>query len=258
MPSSPPPSPLACLILAAGQGTRMKSDTPKVLHTLAGLPMIGHVLSACAGLAPERMTVVIGPNMAAVEQAVLPYRCVVQQKPLGTGDAVRAARNELKDFRGDILVVFGDAPLITTATLRRLQQKQKESGAAIVISAFVPEDPSPYGRLLVDSRGSINGIVEALDATLEQRSLKLCNGGVMLFAAGKLWPLIDQLRDDNAKKEFYLTDCVKLAAAVGDTCVAAEMPADEVLGINTRIELAIAENLMQNRLRSKACSKARR
>jgi bifunctional UDP-N-acetylglucosamine pyrophosphorylase / glucosamine-1-phosphate N-acetyltransferase len=245
-------APLACIILAAGQGSRMKSSLPKVMHQVANAPMIVHVLAAAAELSPEKIMVVIAPGMELVEKAVAPHACALQKQPLGTGDAVKSARQALGDFKGDIVVLFGDAPLVTAEALRGLQTKRQETEAAIVVAGFTPADPGPYGRLILDKAGHLTAIVEAADATPEQRAVTLCNGGVMLFAGGKLWGLLDQLRDDNAKKEFYLTDCIKLAKAAGDVCVVAEMPADEVLGVNTRVELAEAESLMQNRLRRQA------
>jgi len=243
------PPPLACVILAAGQSTRMCSNLPKVLHPVAGLPMIRHVLEACEALVPEKIVVVIGRSMEMVEKAVAPHVCVVQSEPLGTGDAVKAAHSALKGFNGDVIVLFGDGPLVTADSLRVLQRKRQETGAAIVVAGFTPDDPSPYGRLILDAKDKLDAIVEANDATDAQRAVRRCNGGVMLFAAEKVWPLLDQLKNNNAKKEFYITDCVALAKKAGEICAVAEMPADEVLGINTRIELAEAEKLMQRRLR---------
>jgi bifunctional UDP-N-acetylglucosamine pyrophosphorylase/glucosamine-1-phosphate N-acetyltransferase len=244
--------PLACVILAAGQGTRMKSDLPKVLHPVAGMPMIAHVLNACAELNPERIVGVIAPNAKAIEQAVTPHPCAVQQKPLGTGDAVKAARNALASFTGDVIVLFADSPLITAASLRAMQRKRQETNASIVVAGFTPADPAAYGRLITDKSGNLSEIIETSEATSEQRAINLCNGGVMLFDAAKLWPLLDQLRDDNAKKEFFLTDCIALARKAGDVCVVAAIPAEEILGVNNRIELAQAEKAMQKRLRDKA------
>lgn len=245
-------APLACIILAAGQGTRMKSSLPKVLHPVAGMPMIAHVLAAAADLLPAEICVVVAPQMEAVEKAVAPARCFIQPKPLGTGDAARAARSVLGDFTGDILVLFGDASLITADTLRAMQARRQETGAAIVVAGFTPPDPAPYGRLVTDTKGELTAIVEAADASPEISKVTLCNSGIMLFAAGQLWPLLDQLRDDNAKQEFYLTDCIKLARAAGETCAVAPMPAEEALGVNNRVELAEAERIMQQRLRAKA------
>ncbi|HUY68503.1 MAG TPA: bifunctional UDP-N-acetylglucosamine diphosphorylase/glucosamine-1-phosphate N-acetyltransferase GlmU [Alphaproteobacteria bacterium] len=248
---SPDRTPLACVILAAGLGTRMKSDLPKVLHPVANVPMIRHVLLACAELLPERLAIVIGPKTEAVAQAVAPHKCVVQAEPRGTGDAAKAAREELKGFAGDMIVLFGDTPLVTADSLRALQAKRKETKAAIVVAGFHAQDPAAYGRLILDG-DKLTAIVEAADATPAQRKIDLCNGGIMLFDGGKMWQFLDALKPDNAKKEFYLTDCVKLAAKAGETCAVAEMPEEEALGINTRVELAAAEKLMQQRLRRKA------
>lgn len=230
----------------------MRSSLPKVMHPVANAPMISHVITAAAELLPEQIVVVVAPSMETVEKTVAPNKCVIQQKPLGTGDAVKAAKPVLGSFKGDVIILFGDAPLVTAEALRGLQRKREETGAAIVVAGFNPADAGAYGRLVTDEAGSLTAIVEAVDATPEQRAIKLCNGGIMLFAGGRLWPLLDQLRDDNAKKEFYLTDCIKLARAAGDICAVAEMPATEVLGVNTRVELAEAERLMQLRLRERA------
>jgi len=254
MPEAPLPTlpPLACIILAAGQGTRMRSDLPKVLHPVAGLPMIGHVLNTCAELAAEKITVVVGPKADAIEKAVLPHRCVVQPKPLGTGDAVKAALDELKNFVGDVIVMFGDGPLVTTDAVRRMQQKRQDSGAAIVVTGFQLDDPGANGRLILDEQGNLAGIVEASEVKPSQRPSKFCNGGMMLFGSDKLWPLLDQLRDNNAKKEFYLTDCVELARKAGDICAMVEMPYEIVACANSRSELAVLEKFVQRRLRERA------
>ena len=244
--------PLACVILAAGQGTRMKSDLPKVLHPVAGLPMISHVLAACAALDPAHIVVVVGSQSEAIQAAAAPHSCVVQATPRGTGDAVKAARKTLADFAGDIVVLFGDGPLITPESIKRLQRKRMDTNAAVVVAGFSPENPASYGRLVIDETGNFSEIVEASEATPEQNVIRLCNGGVMLFDGAKLWALLDQLRDDNAKKEFFLTDCVGLAQQMGDIGVVETIPADEVLGVNNRVELAQAEKLMQQRLRERA------
>lgn len=240
--------PLACVILAAGQGTRMRSCLPKVLHQVAGLPMISHVLNACVELDPARVIAVLAPDAGAVWDAVTPHSFVIQQKPLGTGDAVKAARDELKGFSGDILVLFGDTPLVTAETLQSLRQKRADTGSSIVVSGFTPSDPTAYGRLVIDTQNNLHAIVEAKDATPEQRAITICNGGIMLFESGVLWPLLDELRDDNAKREFYLTDCIKLSREAGLFCSVVETPADDVMGVNTRVELAEAERIMQRRL----------
>ncbi|MDD3288444.1 MAG: bifunctional UDP-N-acetylglucosamine diphosphorylase/glucosamine-1-phosphate N-acetyltransferase GlmU [Alphaproteobacteria bacterium] len=245
-------SPLACVILAAGQGTRMRSELPKVMHPVAGEPMIRHVVATCADSHADRIIVVISPDMKSAEDVLRPHKCVVQKIPLGTGDAVKAARDELKNFNGDIIVLFGDTPLVTAEALQSLRRVRKDTGASIVVGANTPSDPAAYGRIVLDKSGQLSSIVEVKDATPEQLAIKLCNGGIMLFEAGKLWPLLDKLRNDNAKKEFYLTDCVKLARDAGLSCAVAEMDSEDVMGINTREELAQAEKLMQRRLRKRA------
>ncbi|MER2519865.1 MAG: bifunctional UDP-N-acetylglucosamine diphosphorylase/glucosamine-1-phosphate N-acetyltransferase GlmU [Bdellovibrionales bacterium] len=243
---------LACVVLAAGQGTRMRSDLPKVLHPVAHSPMIRHVLTACEQACAQKIVVVVASGMAAVEAAVAPHGCVVQAKPQGTGDAVKAAREALRGFEGDVAVLFGDTPLVTAQTLQRLQARRRETGAAIIVAGFTPDDPFGYGRLALDGQGNLLQIVEEKDATREQRATTLCNGGAMLFEAARLWPLLDRIGCANAKGEYYLTDCVALARQDGAACAVVEISAEEVLGVNTRVDLAQAEALMQARLRRKA------
>ncbi len=244
--------PLACVVLAAGQGTRMKSALPKVLHPVAGAPMLKHVLRVCEELSPEHIVVVAPPNSPAIEQAAAPHACVVQKEPLGTGDAVKATRKALVDFAGDIVVLFGDGPLVTAGSLRKLQARREETGAVVVVAGFSPDNPASYGRLIIDETGNLQKIVEASEASDEEHAIRLCNGGVMLFDAAKLWPMLDQLRNDNAKGEYFLTDCVALTQQEGNNSVVEIISADEVLGINTRVELAQAEKIVQKRLREKA------
>ncbi len=245
-------APLAFIVLAAGLGTRMKSGLPKVLHSVAGVPMLQHVLNVCEALAPDRIVVVVGPDAEEVKKAAAPYACVVQYKPLGTGDAVKAARKELVDFAGDIFVLYADSPLITVESLHKLQQKRDEVKARVVVAGFSPKNPASYGRLIIDECGNLLEIVEASEATKEQDAINLCNGGVMLFASGKLWPLLERLRNENSAGEFYLTDCVALTQQDGGISAVAKIAADDVLGVNTRVELAKAEKIMQRRLREKA------
>lgn len=245
-------SALACVILAAGQGRRMKSDLPKVLHAIAGLPMIRHVVNACAGLLPEQIVTVIAPDHQKIAEAVTPSLTAIQIKPLGTGDAVKAARHLLKDFTGDILVLFGDTPLLEPATLQALRDKRQATNATIVVAGFQAVDPAAYGRLMMAKDGQLDAIIEAKDATPEQLAVTLCNGGIMLFDGTKLWSLLDALQNNNAKQEFYLTDCVRLARAKGWPVGVAMIPEMQVLGVNNRAELAEAEKLMQQRLRRQA------
>jgi bifunctional UDP-N-acetylglucosamine pyrophosphorylase / glucosamine-1-phosphate N-acetyltransferase len=246
------------LILAAGSGTRMKSALPKVMHAIAGQPMIAHLLSALAPLCPAETVIVLAPGMEAVARAVAPARCVVQDPPQGTGDAVRAARSMLvprlvpKGDVGDVLVLYGDTPLIESETLSGLLAERYNSGAAIVAAGMRPCDPGPYGRFVLAPDGGLEQIVEAADAGQQERAIGLCNGGIMAVDGRCLFDLVDGLDRDNTKGEFYLTDIVHLARRRGLACRAIELPAEELVGINTRAELAAAEALMQQRLRRRA------
>jgi bifunctional UDP-N-acetylglucosamine pyrophosphorylase/glucosamine-1-phosphate N-acetyltransferase len=243
---------VAAVILAAGKGTRMKSDLPKVLHPVAGRPMIRHVLAAAAQLQPAKCVVVIGPDMDAVAAAVAPHPTVVQTERLGTADAVRTAQAALTDFRkGTVLVLFGDTPLITADTLRRMLDA-RAAGASVVVLGFRPDDPSGYGRLQLDRAGALAAIVEDRDATEEQRAVSLCNGGVMAVDAAKLFALIERVGKNNAKGEYYLTDIISLAKADGLSCTVVEADADEVMGVDSRAALARAEAAWQKARRQRA------
>ena len=248
----------AAVILAAGAGTRMKSDIPKVMHAVAGRPMIAHLLSALEPLAPAASVAVIGPKMQAVATALAPTECVVQDPPLGTGDAVKTALGAL-DGRlapasgiADLLVLFGDTPLVTTETLARLLAARRETAAAVLVAAMRPDDPGPYGRLVLGPDGSLERIVEAVEASDEERRIGLVNAGIMALDACHAGDLVAALDRTNNKGEFYLTDIVAIARRHGLHCAAIEIPAEEVTGVNTRAELAWAEALMQQRLRQKA------
>jgi bifunctional UDP-N-acetylglucosamine pyrophosphorylase / glucosamine-1-phosphate N-acetyltransferase len=248
----------AAVILAAGEGTRMKSAVPKVLHPVAGEPMIAHLLGALRPLAPAATVVVIGRQMDSVIRAVEPAETAVQDPPLGTGDAARTALHRLADRLApdgeiaDVLVLFGDTPLLTTETMSRLLTERKHRGAAILVSGMRPADPGPYGRLVLKSSGELERIVEAADAGPEERMIGLVNGGMMAIDARHAPALIDALDRDNAKREYYLSDVVRIARRKELSCGAVELPAEELIGINTRAELAHAERLMQSRLRGAA------
>jgi bifunctional UDP-N-acetylglucosamine pyrophosphorylase/glucosamine-1-phosphate N-acetyltransferase len=245
-------SKLAVIVLAAGQGTRMKSPLPKVMHPLAGRPMVSHLLDTVSGLAPDRMVVVVGPDMEVVGKAVAPHPTVVQSDRLGTGHAVAQARAALGDFDGDVLVLYGDTPLITRTTLERmLAERRGRLAPAVVVLGFKPEDPGHYGRLVVGAEG-LKAIVEYRDATPEQRANRLCNSGVMAIDGNRLWGLIDRVDNKNSKGEYYLTDIVALARADGAACSHVEGDEAELLGVNSRTELAGAEALVQARLREAA------
>jgi bifunctional UDP-N-acetylglucosamine pyrophosphorylase/glucosamine-1-phosphate N-acetyltransferase len=244
---------LAVLILAAGQGTRMKSALPKVLHRIANRPMIQHVLAAAAPLSPARIIVVIAPGMEQVAAAVAPAETVVQVKARGTGHAVVSARPLLEGFAGDVLVLNGDAPLITTATLEALLAERRRAPEAVaVVVGMRPADAGAYGRLVMSGTGVLEAIVEARDCNAEQRGIGLCNAGLWAIDGRHLFALLENVGTDNAKGEYYLTDIVKIARARGLVCRAIEAPADEMVGVNSRAELAAAEALMQRRLRASA------
>ncbi len=244
---------LAAVVLAAGQGTRMKSGLAKVLHPVAGRPMIGHVLDTLRRLSPERIVVVIAPGMDDVAKAAAPDACVVQDKPLGTGHSVKAARKALAGFSGDILVVFADTPLVTPATLKRLlAAKNRPPHPAVAVLGMKLTDGGNYGRLVIDRGGMLQRIVEARDATEAERKIPLCNSGFLAADAALLFDLVDGLTNDNAKKEYYLTDVVKLARARDLPCVAVEGRPNELMGVNSRAELALAESVYQARRRASA------
>jgi bifunctional UDP-N-acetylglucosamine pyrophosphorylase / glucosamine-1-phosphate N-acetyltransferase len=243
--------PLAIVILAAGQGTRMKSALPKVLHPLANRPMIGHALAAAQALKPERVVVVVGPGMESVAAAVAPVPTVVQALQRGTGDAVRAARDALKDFTGNVLVLYGDTPLIMPETLSKLLAERRRAKAAVAVIGMRPADPGAYGRLVLGTDGMLAAIVEAKDADEARREITLCNSGVMAIDGKLLWALLDGVGNSNAKHEYYLTDIVGIARSRGLACAAIEAPFEEMMGVNSRGELAAAEAVMQRRLRAR-------
>ena len=212
--------PLACIILAAGKGTRMKSDQPKVLHKVAGRSMVAHVVAAASMLAPEKVVVVVGPGMDSVAAEVAPHVTVVQEKQRGTGDAVMAARPLLEGFDGDVLVAYGDTPLVTAKTLGAMVQARRDaSDPAVVVLGMRPLVPGAYGRLILGADGGLDAIVEYLDASEERRAVTLCNAGLMAFDGARLFGLLNSIGSDNAKGEFYLTDAVAVARAAGHACL---------------------------------------
>jgi bifunctional UDP-N-acetylglucosamine pyrophosphorylase/glucosamine-1-phosphate N-acetyltransferase len=244
-------SPIAVVVLAAGAGTRMKSALPKVLHPLAGWPMVRHVLENAARLKPARIVGVVSPGAKDVAAAFAPHPTVVQRKPRGTGDAAKAALPALKGHRGPVLVVYADAPLLTTATLQRLLDECRRTKAAVGVLGFVSRDPTPYGRLIT-SRGMLERIVESRDADEAQKAVDFCNSGVMCLDGALIGSLLGAIRNDNVKREFYLTDAVAVARAAGHAAIAVEGEESEFQGINSRAELAVAEKAMQQRLRAAA------
>ena len=250
--AAPAAAPVAVVILAAGAGTRMKSRLPKVLHPLAGWPMVRHVIENASALRPApRLVGVVAPGAEKVAAAFAPHAVVVQDKPLGTGHAARAALPALAGHRGPVLVMFGDAPLITTATLRRLVFAFAHTGASVGVLGFMAADPEPYGRLIL-SDGELEKIVESRDASFAERQVRLCNSGVMCISGALLPELLGAIGKRNAKREYYLTDVVAIARAAGHRTIAVTGEEAEFRGINSRAELAAAERALQQRLRRAA------
>ncbi|WP_159995993.1 bifunctional UDP-N-acetylglucosamine diphosphorylase/glucosamine-1-phosphate N-acetyltransferase GlmU [Roseomonas sp. 18066] len=239
----------AAILLAAGLGTRMKSRLPKALHPLAGRPMLNHLIAACEGVF-DRVVVVVGPDMPALEAAAHPHATVVQAERLGTGHAALQAFPLLAGFDGDVAVLYADNPLITPDTLKRLRAARDNAGLALL--AMRPADPARYGRVLQNAAGDVTRIVEFAEANEEERAVGLCNAGVLCAPAEKLFGWLRQVRNDNRAGEYYLPDVVPLAVADGDRVTAVEAPEAELRGINSRVELAAAEAEIQARLRRQA------
>ncbi len=242
------------VILAAGEGTRMNSDRPKVLHEVGGLPLFGHAVAAGRELEPERVILVVGSGAEAVRAAAAEIapeaEIVTQTERRGTGHAVMAAAEALKGAGGDTIVLFGDTPFIRPETLTRMAEARK-SGHAVVVLGFEPEDPLRYGRLVMQG-ASLDRIVEFKDATPEERAITLCNGGVIMAQTELLLELLGGLSDDNASGEYYLTDIVALARAKGYGATAITCDPIETMGVDTRAALARAETVFQERKRAEA------
>jgi bifunctional UDP-N-acetylglucosamine pyrophosphorylase/glucosamine-1-phosphate N-acetyltransferase len=239
--------PLSIIILAAGQGTRMKSSRPKVMHSLAGKPLLQHVVDASVALEPDRIIVVVGHHAEQVREQMKGQDLIFveQREQLGTGHAVAQC---LSDFNegSDLLVLYGDVPMITRETL---QQLHKEAGDSVVnILSFMPEDPRGYGRVLRSGDGSVEAIVEEKDATDEQRNIQESNSGIMYIQGKQVRKLIEKLDNKNAQSEFYLTDVVKHCVASGRKVMASVCPTEEeVYGVNNQAQLAEAERIYRQR-----------
>jgi bifunctional UDP-N-acetylglucosamine pyrophosphorylase/glucosamine-1-phosphate N-acetyltransferase len=246
---------VAAVILAAGHGVRMKSTTPKVLHKVGGRSMLAHAMAAAESLAPSRLAVVIGDHAPGVGEAARAEResvaVAVQAPPRGTGDAVKKAMPALDGFSGVVVVLYADTPLVTAETLRALIDKVSD-GAAVAVLGFRPGDPGAYGRLKRAADGSLEAIVEAKDASPEELQIGIVNSGVMAAESGFLARALPRLTDENAKREFYLTDIVAIARSEGLSRAVAEADEEEVIGVNSRAELAIAEAIFQDRRRRAA------
>jgi bifunctional UDP-N-acetylglucosamine pyrophosphorylase / glucosamine-1-phosphate N-acetyltransferase len=242
------------IVLAAGEGTRMRSSRPKVLHPVAGRSLLAHVLAAVGDAGVTATAVVIGPgqeDVVAEAKRVLPDAAIfVQQERKGTAHAVLAAKTAIERQADDILVVYGDTPLIRPATLAALRAPLA-GGAAIAVLAFRPSDPTGYGRLIM-AGDEVTAIREEADASAHERAIGLCNGGIMALAGKSALAILERIGDHNRKQEFYLTDAVEIARASQLRVVAVEVEEDDVRGINTKAQLAEAEAAAQQRLRQSA------
>jgi bifunctional UDP-N-acetylglucosamine pyrophosphorylase/glucosamine-1-phosphate N-acetyltransferase len=249
------PASLLTVVLAAGKGTRMKSALPKVLHPMAGLSLVGHVLKLTHAIGGDRLAVVIGPDMDNVRREAgkrAPGSSVyVQHNQLGTADAVLAAREALAAHTGDVMVLYGDTPLITADTLGRMRAAL-DGGANVVVLGFKAADPTGYGRLLTSADGKLEAIREEKDATPAERAVTLCNSGVLAFRCPSLIGILDRIGNANSKGEFYLTDAIEIARKDGLEAAVVVCPEEEVLGINSRDQLAVAEAIFQRRARRHA------
>ncbi|WP_280954461.1 bifunctional UDP-N-acetylglucosamine diphosphorylase/glucosamine-1-phosphate N-acetyltransferase GlmU [Alsobacter soli] len=242
------------IILAAGEGTRMKSATPKVLHAVAGLSMLGHVVKAAEDAGVDAIAVVVGPGREDVAREALRLapgaRVYVQEQRLGTAHAVLAAREAIADGFDDVVVLFADTPLVRPSTIQRMRNAVGE-GASVAALGFEARDPTGYGRMVVDE-GSLVAIREHKDASEDERRITLCNAGLMAFDGRHALELLDAIGSDNAQGEFYLTDAVSEARGRGYATLALVADEDEVRGVNDRVQLAVAESIMQGRLREAA------
>ena len=248
MTASTPP--LAMIILAAGKGTRMCSPLAKVLHSLAGRPLLTHVLEAATSLAPQRLVVVVGHEAETVRRVCEPYGviCVVQEPQLGTGHAVAQAEPVLADFPGDVLVLYGDVPLLQPTTLRALWDAHRRQQATVTLLTACLDNPTGYGRILRDTAGRIRRIVEERDASEIDKAVREINSGVYCLQAPFLFPALRRIGRHNAQGEQYLTDVVAIAVAEQHRVAHVRVAdAQEILGVNTSAELVHLETLLRQR-----------
>ncbi len=237
---------IAAVVMAAGLGTRMRSSTPKHLHPLLGRRIVDWVITAAREAGAQPLVVVASPE---TRDRFGELEVAVQAEPLGTGDAVRAARAQLGSAGGDVLVLSGDTPLLTPEVLRGLVETHRRERAAATVLSFEPPDPRAYGRLVRDGKSRLARIVEAADATPEELQLREVNSSIYVFAAEKLWPAVERLQPHNAQGELYLTDAIAILVGDGEP-VAIHVAPDpaEAEGINTRVELAAAAAALRDRI----------
>jgi bifunctional UDP-N-acetylglucosamine pyrophosphorylase/glucosamine-1-phosphate N-acetyltransferase len=248
-------NPLLVLVLAAGKGVRMRSDLPKVLHPIAGRSMLAHVLATVSALGARRVAVVVGPDMNAVRAEVANRAPGVevfeQATQLGTAHAVLAARAAMERWSGTVLVIFADTPLVEAKTLRAMIDVLN-TGAHFAVLGFEPDDPTGYGRLIIDAQGRVAAIREEKDASEAERRIRLCNAGAMAFRVPDLVGLVSRIGNANGKGEYYLTDALAIASAEGLVALPVTCPPDEAMGVDSRVKLAAAEAVIQRRARIRA------
>jgi bifunctional UDP-N-acetylglucosamine pyrophosphorylase/glucosamine-1-phosphate N-acetyltransferase len=244
-----PAKDLAIIILAAGKGTRMKSDMAKVLHPIAGVPMINHIITTAESLQPKSIIVVLAPDMDDVEKAVAPHKIAIQKQQLGTGDAVKAAMVELRDFKGDILVLCGDVPLISAETLNALLAHHHQGNFAATVLAMAPPNPTGYGRIFQNADGTLSRIVEEKDATDDEKLVRIVNSGIIVLAGDGLSENLMKLTNKNAQGEFYLVDMPKILSAENRATGVIRGDFYELRGVNSRSQLAELEMAWQHKKR---------
>ncbi|MBL0002277.1 MAG: bifunctional UDP-N-acetylglucosamine diphosphorylase/glucosamine-1-phosphate N-acetyltransferase GlmU [Sphingomonadales bacterium] len=247
--------PVAAVILAAGKGTRMKSDLHKVLHPIAGKPMLMHLLESVEALGPMRKVVIVGSGKEQLETAVAGTGCAiaVQEPQLGTGHAVQQAEAALSGFDGNVLILYGDVPFVPVDTMRAMLARLGEADQpAVVVLGFEPSDGLQYGRVIASDSGRIEKMVEYKDATPAERDCRLCNSGLMAVRSQDLFALLSRVGKDNAAGEYYLVDIVNIAIADGRACAVITTDPFDVAGINSRAELAEMEAQWQARRRQQA------
>jgi bifunctional UDP-N-acetylglucosamine pyrophosphorylase/glucosamine-1-phosphate N-acetyltransferase len=244
-------SSLAAVVMAAGLGTRMRSERPKHLHPLLGRRLLDWSIESVLPLQPDPLVVVCSPAMKEELDGTLPAGATlaVQQEPRGTGDAVGAAHPALEDFDGDLFVLDGAAPLLTAELLAALLAEHRAAGSAVTVLSIEPDEPLPYGRILRDERGALRAIVEEKDATPEERAIRELNTSIYVFRAAEVWPALESLEPANAQGELYLTDAVRNLVEAGRAAAVYCAPvADMGLGVNTRAELAEAALELRRRI----------
>lgn len=244
---------IAAVILAAGKGTRMKSSLHKVLHPVGGRPMLHHLLETVDQLEASRKILVVGAGREQVEAAAQDCEIVTQTAQHGTGHAVMVTKEALSGHKGDVIVLYGDVPFIPLDVMQAMiDARHQNAKTGIVVLGFRPADPGKYGRLVLNETGELERIVEFKDATEAERAITLCNSGMMVFDGACLFDWLDQISNDNASGEYYLTDLVEIAHKAGRKVAVVEAAEEDVLGVNSRADLALAEACFQNARRQKA------